>query len=232
MKGLSAMLRIKNEEQFIKPCIESIIDWFDEVVVCLQNCTDGTEKIVRAFDDPKIKIYHYRFDSLPNGDGYNKQDATSPYSRTYFYNWCLDKCSYDHVCKWDGDMVAMDWLGESIIILIDSGVDYIKFSGLNIVNNNYLGSHQKSATDGVFKVTQQTRYVNGIASEKLTGVKVQKEIIKPAYLDFKWSKPIATATAAWPNDWESMPHFQNIIKRAEPIIKYTGEYPSCITGYL
>ena len=228
------MLRIKNEDQFIKPCIESILPWFDEVVVCLQNCTDNTEEIVRSFDNPKIKIHLYDTDSWPNGDGYINQDATSPYSRTYFYNWCLDKTNYSHVCKWDGDMVAMDWLGDQVRHLLHIGSDSISFKGVDIVGEKmrHVGNRMYCATETrIFKKHNDTKYINGAKCEKLsTHHGTTMDMGQAAYLHFKWAKPLSNATQAWPDDWRESAHFQNIIKRSQPVAEYTGKYPSHMPG--
>ena len=65
--GLSAMLRLKNEEEWIRPCLLSIQGWFEELAVFLQNSTDRTEAIIREMNLPQVRIYHYPFDSFPNG---------------------------------------------------------------------------------------------------------------------------------------------------------------------
>jgi len=232
--GLSAMLRLKNEAQFIGYCIESIIDWFDEIVVCLQNSTDSTEAQICRFNDDKIKLYHYEFDSWPNGDGYDKQDATDVRSRTFFYNWCLEKTTRRHVCKWDGDMVAMDWLGDSVRGLIDVGVDIIHMRGVDIVGHElkHIGERKYCASEPrVFSMDYGAHYINGPKCEKITGIGGRAtDINKPAFLHFKWAKPIEVATQAWPQDWHKSPHFQNIIKRSIPVDEYRGEYPTCIAG--
>jgi len=75
--GISALLRLANEEDFIRPCIESILPIFDEIVCTLQCSTDSTEQILRSFNDPKIKIYHYPFESIPNGPGHGEQPKSS-----------------------------------------------------------------------------------------------------------------------------------------------------------
>jgi glycosyltransferase involved in cell wall biosynthesis len=223
------MLRVKNEEQWIGPCIESIIDWFDEVVVCMQNCTDDTESIVRAFDNEKISIYQYPHDSWPNGEGYAQQNPHNVKSRTYFYNWCLAKTSMTHVCKWDGDMVAMDWIGDSVHALLRKGIDTININGVDIVGPElrHVGARKRCAMEPrIFKAHSFTRYENGSLCEKLSGIAGREFTInRPAFLHFKWAKSIETATQAWPDDWEQLAHFQNIIKRATPVAEYEGEYP-------
>ena len=226
------MLRVKNEQQWIGPCIESIVDWFDEIVVCLQNCTDKTETILESFNNKKIRIYHYHHDSWPNGEGYNKQDASHHRSRTYFYNWCLKRTSMTHVCKWDGDMVAMDWLGDTVHAHIRDGSDIIRIHGVDIVGKDlrHVGAHKYCASEPrFFRVRPTTRYVNGRLCEKITGIHGDETIIHaPAFLHFKWAKPLDVATQAWPANWQDSPHFQNLIKRVNPVETYNGEYPKCL----
>ena len=61
--------------------------------------------------------------------------SDSIYSRAYFYNWCLAKTTYQWVSKWDGDMVAMDWLGPTVRPLLDR-YDIIKILGVNIAGEH------------------------------------------------------------------------------------------------
>ena len=230
--GLSAMLRLKNEQEFIQPCIESIIDWFDEVVVCMQGSSDNTEQIIRDFNSPKVSIYHYPHDSWPNGDGYGKQDPNHPMSRTYFYNWCMERTTRTHVCKWDGDMVALDWLGDEVHDRMRHNPETIWFKGVDIVGKEltHIGERIYCADEPrIFEVTPRTKYVNGSKCERLqTSGGSEYHIEMAAYLHFKWAKPLSSATQAWPDNWHESAHFQNIIKRAQPVKRYNGEYPRAI----
>jgi len=108
-KGVSAMLRIKNEEVAIASCLESIIFAFDEIVVIDNASTDKTVALVNKFaeENPlgfKIKLHHYQFSVARCGADHQATGGNSLHSLSYYYNWCLSKCSFNNVCKWDADM--------------------------------------------------------------------------------------------------------------------------------
>ena len=108
--GLSAMLRVKNEEKCIQSCVESIINVFDEVVIIDNNSTDSTLEIVSKLMESeifkeKIKLFSYPHSIARCGAENSSTPEDSVHSLAYFYNWCLGKCSYSVVCKWDADML-------------------------------------------------------------------------------------------------------------------------------
>lgn len=41
-KGISGILRVKNDGQFIESCVESCINVLDELVVVYNDCTDNS----------------------------------------------------------------------------------------------------------------------------------------------------------------------------------------------
>ena len=66
-RGLSGIMRAKNEAQFIGACIDSCIDALDELIVVYNDCTDDTPKILerkRLQYPDKLKIYSYNHDVL------------------------------------------------------------------------------------------------------------------------------------------------------------------------
>lgn len=227
--GISMLLRLKNEEEWIEPCIKSI-EWADEIVCCLQNSTDRTEEILK---DLGITPYYYNRDSRPNGPGHNNQPY-DVYNRAYFYNWSLSKTTKKHVVKWDGDMVAMDWLQEELIL----PYDLIKFHGVDIITDEdgryYVRPERKycAAEFRFFKVNNDKHWKTGVYCEQFVyeGARSAHCIREPAFLHFKWSKNKESATTAWPSNWRDVHHFRELIKRgsltgAEP---YEGEIPSVI----
>lgn len=229
--GLAAMVRLKDEETWVAACLGSILPWFDEVVCVVQPCSDATEQVIRTFDDPRIVVASYPFDSHPMGPGHDACPADSVYSSAYYYNWALAKTTRTHVCKWDGDMVAMDWLGAKVRGLIGGGVDRIAFHGLNIVTDDlrYVGRSPRCPTDGVYRVTSETWYEQGPLTQQIRGIAPGHVLTRPAFLHFKWArKPISSATKQWPKGWESMPYFQAFMKQREPGRFYSGQYPRSV----
>ena len=108
--GISALLRIKNEEHCIKQVLLDCLKVFDEVVVVDNNSSDDTLAIVVAAQlnipdiADQIKVYSYPFDVARCGLDNYLCPENSVHSLAYFYNFCLSKCRYSHVYKWDGDM--------------------------------------------------------------------------------------------------------------------------------
>jgi len=108
-KGVSAMLRIKNEETTIVSCLETIIFAFDEIVVIDNASSDKTVELVNKFtgESPlgyKIKLYHYQFSIARCGADHQSTPENSVHNLAYYYNWCVSKCSFNSICKWDADM--------------------------------------------------------------------------------------------------------------------------------
>lgn len=244
--GLSAMIRLGNEQEWIRSCIESIYNLFDEIVCTLQCSTDNTYKILQQFEGEKLKIYHYPFKSYPNGQGHDKQAKGSVYERAYFYNWSLALTTYKWVSKWDGDMVAHDWLDTKVKAIIEQNkYDVICMAGTNIVHGLEYKSKIKPSTANeprFFNVFPGVYYFSGKMCEDIChpsfkrgegfgngknmvmGTKSYK-ITKHGYLHFKHAKQIESATMAWPEDWQKSEHFKRINKYEEPGDLYTGDIP-------
>lgn len=110
-KGISVMLRVKNEQRYIQRCLESIVDLFDEIVVIDNNSDDDTLKIVTQLSQEKkyhskLKILSYPHSISRCGDDHGATPDNSVHSLVYYYNWCLSQCSFSMVCKWDADMIV------------------------------------------------------------------------------------------------------------------------------
>lgn len=238
--GLSAMVRLKDEAEWILPSLESAAAFCDEIVVALQGeQTDGTDGIVRAWaastECENVEILSYPFDSVPNGPGHGRQARGSVRERAYFYNWCLARTTRSHVVKWDGDMVAFDELGGEIRAALEAGVDFIRFKGVEIVDAH---AWRVSATHPfanietrVFAARPGVHFVTGDFCELLQGqgaVHDQATLDAPAYLHFKWAKARDSATKAWPENWREIDHFRNLAARAAPGAAWQGRIPAAL----
>jgi hypothetical protein len=233
-RGISAMLRVGDEEEFIEACIDSILPFFDEVVVVLNSPRDNTEEIVKSIDSDKIKIYHYPFKLFPNGAGHKQYDESSVKEVSYYYNWCLSKTTKTHVCKWDGDMIALPNLMNirKKVFANDLGI----FLGINIVKDSLSHVSKSNPKTGFearfFKVKDHTYYIQGdkgnLFSHKY-GDKSRIFTIKdPLFLHYKHVKDISSATKIWPDNWRESKHFVDIMNRCLPGNSYKGEHPEAI----
>ncbi len=236
--GLSAMMRIKDEALFLEAAVKSIAPWVDEIVICLQGKqSDQTPEVAAELliEYPyKVRVYHYPFESRPNGPGHDEQPQSSVSERAYFYNWCLSCTTHHHVMKWDGDMVAIDYAGDQIKDALQNH-DFIRFAGIEIVAKNPLrvaaSRPYTSAEMRIFRATD-SYYVSGKYCESLIeqSGKADKKVFKdPFFLHFKWCKPENSIKNAWPKNWREMPHFQRLWQRRQPGQIYNGEVPQWLT---
>jgi glycosyltransferase involved in cell wall biosynthesis len=108
--GLSAIMRLRNEQEFAALALGSIIPFFDEIVIVFNGCTDKTPDIVADFAakyPDQIRAFHY----LPKIHPFmtrehSREPAHSVHSGVYYTNFALSKVTCEICCCWDGDEVA------------------------------------------------------------------------------------------------------------------------------
>lgn len=112
--GVSGLLRVKNDAEFLSDCIESCIDALDELVICYQDCRDNAPEIIREkqrkYPD-KIKVYYYAPPVLCHGltEDEKKYVFSLPDSSIHklcnYYNYTLSKATYRYAMKIDSDQI-------------------------------------------------------------------------------------------------------------------------------
>jgi glycosyltransferase involved in cell wall biosynthesis len=108
--GLTAIVRLRNEEAFGRRSLDSILPFFDEIVVVFNDSQDRTADVVdefaRAHPD-KVRAFHYVPSVFPRGSrGHRTTDIGSVHSLVHYYNFALSLASFQVRCKWDGDQIA------------------------------------------------------------------------------------------------------------------------------
>jgi len=237
-KGISAMMRVGNEEEFIEASILSTIDFFDEIVIVLNNSTDNTENIVSNINSEKIKIHYYPFRLRPNGPGHGQNNPEdSVYSISYYYNWCMSKTSFSHICKWDGDNVALSKFSQLKNIVLSNNI--VWFKGINIVGKELDMVSRSAPHTGMHPsfhiINNNTQYKTGDLCEVLNYCEIggpQHKIEEPIFLHYKACKSKSMQTRMWPENWESITHFRSIYNRSESGLPYKGEQPKEIKKIL
>ena len=109
--GISAFMRLHNEEDFAAAAINSILPFFDEIIVVYNTCTDRTPEIVadfaRRYPDC-IKAYHYVPEVFPQGSRvHTLLPADSVNSLVHYTNFAMSKATRRIRCIWDGDEIAI-----------------------------------------------------------------------------------------------------------------------------
>jgi len=231
-KGVSAMLRLKDEEEFIKPCLLSIKDFFDEIVVTLNNCTDRTPQIIAELNLPQVKVFDYPFRLHHNGPGHNRIPENSIHDNSYFYNWTLNKTSFQHVCKWDGDMVALPTMNKRVKRTVCKS-NVVRIAEFNIAGDEltYLSKETPLKSEPrFFRVDEHTFYKQGDICEYFDHGYKNKvlTIDEPVCLHFKNAKSIVSATKSWPDNWEEIELFRQLHERRARGGLYRGVLPEAL----
>ena len=103
--GISAYMRIKNEEQFVKLAIESHFPFYDEIIAVYNDCSDNTEAILLELQQQhpgKLKVFHYLpkvhlIRTLEHAAAVGRDDNV--HSMANYANYALSKCAYSFAEK-------------------------------------------------------------------------------------------------------------------------------------
>ncbi len=245
--GLSAMMRIKNEGQFLRYAVASIIDWHDEVCLFIQGeQADDTEAVADECEQrwpDKVRVFHYPWESLWNGPGHENQPRGSVHERAYFYNWCLAQTSHEFANKWDGDMIAHEWLGPRVRSLMQTK-DSIWFKGNDLFGvdlSQESGLAGTATEERVYRVGPNTFYFTfthceHFSATRLDPCKFQKfeKLDRYGFIHLKWCKrELAFSGVGWPENWmDADPYYRDIYYKKKGVRKYRGPYPPAIMPYL
>lgn len=142
-KTISAMLRVKNEEEFLREAILSIIPHVEEVVIIDNNSTDTTPQIIAdlAAEFPqKIRCFNYPYQVARYGEENQRLASTregrnSPALLKNFYNWCVNRCRHPFILKWDGDTIATKAFAEALRTFKNSPKQALWITGANLHPN-------------------------------------------------------------------------------------------------
>lgn len=108
--GLSAIVRLRNEQDFAEASLKSVLPFFDEMVIVFNDCTDRTPEIVAEFarqNAEQVRAFHYVPRVFPPGSAQHRRlPATSVHSLVHYSNFALSQATYQIRCKWDGDQIA------------------------------------------------------------------------------------------------------------------------------
>lgn len=243
--GISAYMRIKNEAQFVRLCIESHLPFYDEIICVYNDCTDNTENILLELQKQhpdKIKVFHY----LPKVHrvGTPEHAATAGHdddvhSLANYYNFAVSQCSYSIATKLDADHLAIPHKLAPIIKRIRAefaeGKDKLfLFSGLNVIRNAngepgmVKKGEQFSGNGDIFyhRIDSRSFFTNHQAVEHLNQAYrygVPAEYVGILYIHLKSLKTEIAKPALQQNDWMPFTEFatRKHIKTIEKKLKFT-----------
>jgi hypothetical protein len=141
MHGISGLMRIRNESEYLELSIRSYIPFFDEIIAVYNRCTDNTAEILDRLSKEftKLKIYHYEPNVWPPGSEKFIQLAhTHEESLVNYYNFTLSLANFTIATKIDADQVAIP----SIYKLVTDSIreqdlnHFLTFKGINLFRKN------------------------------------------------------------------------------------------------
>ena len=113
-KGVSGLMRVRDDAEFVAASIDSCIDALDELIIVYNDCTDDTPKIVKEkakqYPD-KIRVYEYPYKvyavnlTKEEYDYITNEPLDSPHRLCNYYNFALSKVKYQHAVKIDADQI-------------------------------------------------------------------------------------------------------------------------------
>ena len=197
--GISGLLRVYNEEEWIGPCIESMLPFVDELIITYE-CTDRTKKIIDSFNSKKIKAYEYPF-YIGEVDGTSNPDSV--HDRAYYSNWSLSLTKYQIVGKWDADMIMLNKFYKCRDMVLN--LNLTRLRGYNIVNLDPL---LLSKTEPIFhdeprfyKINKYMYFVQAADSEK----KLYKSVAPKAKIDVLFFDRAGVPKYHRPREWLETP---------------------------
>jgi Glycosyl transferase family 2 len=206
-KRISAMMRIKNEEKFLRDSVESVLPLVDEVVIIDNDSTDNTPLIAQDLAQlyrRQIRVFHYA-DAIARVGSENQELAStrsgrrSPRLLANYYNWCLRQCRMSYILKWDGDMVATPNLAVHIEHFRNSSDLVMKIFGANLHPDRY---HLVGASADTQQEIQ-TRMETPMSVENWTAPYTDLEprlfprVLARYRTDFWWCESLDTPWMPW-----------------------------------
>ena len=113
-EDISAMVRVRNEEEFLFAAVSSIVDLVNEIVIVDNLSSDGTPGVIAALQrkfPTRVSTHSYPFEVRKVGREHwelasQRTRRPSPHLSSTYYNWALRRCRHPFILKWDGDMIA------------------------------------------------------------------------------------------------------------------------------
>ena len=114
LNGVSGLMRVKNEDEFLSLSIDSCIDALDELIIVYQESSDNTEfEILKKKEQypQKIKVFKYEPEikshnlTIEQFESLKKLPKDSINLLSNYYNYTLSKASYRFALKIDADQI-------------------------------------------------------------------------------------------------------------------------------
>jgi glycosyltransferase involved in cell wall biosynthesis len=202
-KVVTAMIRVKNEEQFLLAAVASIVDHVDRIVIIDNQSIDRTPRIISDLvSSYPGKITGCSYDHSIYRVGKENAAAAAankndPRLLSNYYNFCLEQCRTRYVLKWDGDMIATKMFGYELRDFRNSKSMILSFRGANLHPNRTTLIAPRRDENGKWDVLDnwtdeftdpEPRIFPKFMAGYDTGFSWCEKLITPFLDDFKWTR--------------------------------------------
>jgi glycosyltransferase involved in cell wall biosynthesis len=212
--GIAFLIPVKNEERWIKPCLLSIIDVADEIIVVDSSTEDKTTEIVGSLAKQHDKIKHIRF--------YWEGNNAIVLSRHIALMSTQSKWIFD----WEADQIVKT---EDLLVWVDrlKRLDKNKYYMIDLPRLNFTCDLQhlyKPSPLGyqgrIFTWSPQLRYILdqrwNRGQERLAGDSIWGQRLPPWYALLRWHEPyIYHLNIKSPKRMLERTYWENYMKNSE-----------------
>lgn len=203
LPGISAFMRIRNGADFLERTILSHAEFFDEIVVVFNQCTDDTPHILERMQQrigPKLRVVHYTDRVFPPGsEGHASTSSVAPASMVNYSNFALATTSRRTVTKLDDDHLAIPGAVAQVVARLraNHGAQgrLFAFSGLNLFSRSDGGlgipardPFSGGGDIGFFDVTESTFFKHDRRFERAPGAQLARQFCGFLYWHLKYLK--------------------------------------------
>ena len=172
--GISAMLRVRDGAQFLRPGLESCMGVFDEIIAVHHQCSDDTPQILHEYAAAypgRFKVYEYPHEVFPAcTKGHAEQGPESPHTIAALCNYALSRTTRRYAVKHDADHLYWPRFAEIADFIRGgrAGGRSVMVPGVNLARTRAgaIGVHRSGPICGAhgdflfFPVSQDTFYVH------------------------------------------------------------------------
>ena len=167
--NITVHMMVKNEDQWIRCSLLSILPYVDTVLVTDTGSSDHTVEAIKSINSPKIKLTQTRVDSAPDVTSIREDQLKN--TKTAWF-WVVD-----------GDEVYPEETAKEVVSSINTG----KYEGITVRRYDLLGDiyHRQKESVGSYSMWGQTGHLvlRALNLKKLKGLHLRGDYPNEGYYD-------------------------------------------------
>lgn len=155
MKTISLTMIVKNEERNLQACLDSVIEFINEIIIVDTGSTDNTKEIAKKNN---VKLFDYHW--------------TNDFSAAR--NFALEKSTSDWAIVLDGDEYVQSWNSTELDGLIYGGTEFI--GNINIISSFLTNGEKRFSQTNVPRLIPKGTFFIGKIHEQVNSLLPRKNV--------------------------------------------------------